>query len=219
VLETSFKSLWVEIVSFLPQVLLALVIIIVGWVIGGVLKHVVERVFTMLKINDLLASAGVQRLTARTGYELRAGVFVGTLVKWFVIIVFFVAALDILNLDQVTVFFRDVVLGYLPQVIVAVLILFGAMILANVVDRSVVAAARTANFGSPEFLGNFARYSIIVFAVLAALAQLEIAPRLVEMLFAGFVFSTSLALGLSFGLGGKEQASRYIETVVRRNSN
>lgn len=216
VLQYSFQSLWVEVVSFLPQFVVALAILIIGWVVGGILRHVIEKIFSTLKINELLDAAGADRLTERAGYKLRAGAFVGALVKWFTIIVFFVAALDVLNLDQVTIFFRDVVLGYLPQVIVAVLILFGAMIVANVVDKSVVAGARAAGFGSPEFLGNFARYAIIVFAVLAALSQLHIAPNLVEMLFAGFVFATSLAIGLSFGLGGRDAAGRYIDSVTKK---
>lgn len=215
VLQYSFQALWVEVVAFLPQLVVALAILIAGWIIGGVLKRVVERISKTLKVNDLLAAAGADVLATRAGYKLNAGVFVGTLVKWFVIVVFFVAALDVLRLDQVTSFLSEVVLGYLPRVIVAVLILFGAVIVANVVEKSVEAAARAADFSAPAFLGNFARYAIIVFAVLAVLSQLQIAPRLVEMLFAGFVFAAALALGLSFGLGGRDAAGRYISNMTK----
>lgn len=218
VLQNSFQSLWLELMAFLPLLVLALLIVIVGWILGEVFKRVVERLFATLKVNQLLDAAGADKLTARAGYKLNAGFFVGVLIKWFVIIVFFVAALDVLNLDQVTVFFRDVVLGYLPQVIVAVLILFVAMILANVVHKSVEAGARAAEFSAPKLLGNFARYAILVFAVLAALSQLEIAPNLVEMLFAGFVFAAALALGLAFGLGGRDAASRYVDSAMRKRN-
>lgn len=214
-LQYSFQSLWTEVVLYLPQFLIALLILIAGWIIGGVLKHVIIRIFETLKVNDLLEAAGGKTLAERAGYSLKAGEFVGTLIKWFTIIVFLVAALDVLNLNQVNEFFREVVLGYLPQVVVAVLILFGALVVANVVDKSVVAGARTAGFGTPDMLGRFARYAIIVFAVLAALNQLRIAPELVQMLFAGFVFAAALALGLSFGLGGRDAASRYIDSISR----
>lgn len=217
VLQYSFQALWVEVVSFLPQLVVALLILIVGWIVGGVCKHIIESIFKTLKVNNLLNAAGVDTLAERAGYRLNAGVFVGTLVKWFIIIVFFVAALDVLNLDQVTFFLQDVVLGYLPKVIVAVLVLFGSMIVANVAHTSVVAAARAAGFGSADLLGNFARYSIIVFAVLAALNQLQIAPELVQMLFGGFVFAASLALGLAFGLGGRDAASKYIDNMSKRD--
>lgn len=213
-LKYSFQGLWGDLVSFLPEVLLALVVLIAGWIVGGILKRIVERVFTTLKINNALDAAGVDELTERAGYQLKAGQFVGTLVKWFVILVFIMAALEILRLDQVTVFFRDVVLGYLPQVIVAVLILLGAMVLANIASASVVAASRAAGFKTPELLGSVARYAIVLFAILAALNQLAIAPELVQTLFMGIVFGASLAFGLAFGLGGKEAASQYIRKLT-----
>ena len=121
--QEAFSGLWADVVAFVPQVLVALVLLIIGWIVAGILKGVVVRLFSMLKVNEALDAAGVDELTERAGYKLNAGTFVGMLVKWFVISVFFVAALDVLRLDEVTMFVRDVVLGYLPQVIVAVLIL------------------------------------------------------------------------------------------------
>ncbi|MEZ4200585.1 MAG: hypothetical protein R3B69_03295 [Candidatus Paceibacterota bacterium] len=213
-LETSFRSLWSDVLFFLPELVLAIVILVAGWIIAGILKHLVEKVFDTLKVNDALDAAGVDKLTERAGYKLKAGQFVGTLVKWFVIVVFFIAVLDILSLDQVTIFFRDVVLGYLPKVIVSVLILLIAMVVANVASASVTAGARAAGFGASSMLGTVTRYAIILFAVLAVLSQLEIAPALVETLFMGIIFGTSLAFGLSFGLGGKEAAGRYINKLL-----
>ena len=214
-LEASFYGLWQEVLMFMPEIVLALVVLIVGWIIAGSLKHVVERTFKALKVNEALDAAGVDAITKRAGYDLKAGQFVGTLVKWFVIIVFFIAALDILNLDQVNLFFREVVLGYLPKVIVAVLILLVAVVVANVAGKSVTAGARATGFGAADMLGSVARYAILIFAVLAALSQLEIAPEMVQILFMGIVFAASLAAGLAFGLGGRDAASRYIDKISR----
>lgn len=216
-LRESFVGLWYDLQSFLPELLLAIVVIIIGWLIGGSLKHVVERVFAKLRVNDALGKAGVDSLAERAGYPLKAGVFVGSLVKWLIIIVFVVAALDILRLDQVNVFFREVVLGYLPQVIVATLILLVAALVSNVASASVRAGARAGGFRAADLLGSLTRYAILLFAILAALNQLHIAPELVQLLFAGFVFGASLALGLAFGLGGKEAASRYIAKLTRHD--
>lgn len=213
-LEMSFRSLYGDLLYFLPEILLALLVLIVGWLIAGSLKHIVERIFKTLKVNEALDAAGVDALAKKAGYPLKAGEFVGALIKWFVIIVFFIAALDILSLDQVTIFFRDVVLGYLPKVIVAVLILLVAMVVANVSSTSVAAGARAAGFGAAAMLGTVTRYAIILFAVLAALSQLEIAPELVQTLFTGIIFAASLAFGLAFGLGGKESAGKYITKMM-----
>ncbi|MEX0930661.1 MAG: hypothetical protein WDZ68_00020 [Candidatus Paceibacterota bacterium] len=213
-LEVSFNNLLADVIQYLPQIVMALVVVIIGWIIGAIAKQIIVRIFEVLRVNAALDAAGVDALTERAGYKLKAGEFVGTLIKWFIIIVFIVAALEILQLDQVTQFFREVVLGYLPNVIVAVLILLGASVVANVASVSVAAGARAAGFRAADLLASVARYAIIVFAVLAALNQLEIAPELVQTLFMGIVFAAALAFGLAFGLGGKEAASRYINDIT-----
>ena len=211
----SFQSLWNDTLLFLPEIIIAIAIVIVGWIIGGILKNIIIRIAKTVRFNEALDAAGADRLAERAGYQLRAGEFVGALVKWFVIIVFFVTALDILGLNEVTIFFRDVVLGYLPRVIVAVLILLVAMVVANVASASVRAGAQAAGFGASGLLASVTRYAILLFAVLAALAQLEIASELVQTLFMGIIFGASLAFGLAFGLGGKEAASQYISKMTR----
>ncbi len=214
VLQYSFQTIWVEMIGILPQIVVAILIIISGWIISGILKSIIERIFRTLKIDSALDAAGVDTLTAKAGYPLNSGGFVGTLVKWFVLIVFFVAALDVLGLQQATFFLRDTVLGYLPQVIVAVLILFGGMILSTFLQKVVEAAAKSGGFAAAHMLGAFAKYAVIVFAVLAALNQLAIAPELVQMLFAGLVFALSLGLGLAFGLGGRDAAAKYLASMT-----
>ena len=216
-LQEAFVSMWGDVVMFLPALVIALAVIIVGWIIAGILKRVVIKVFRKMKVNDALTAAGVDALVERAGYPLKAGVFVGTLVKWFVIAVFFVVALDVLGLTAVTDFLREVVLGYLPHVIVAVLILLVASIVAQVASTGVVAAMRTAQVKNPELFGKVAYYAIILFATLAALNQLKIAQELVQMLFAGLVFAAALALGLAFGLGGRETAARYLDKVTKNS--
>jgi hypothetical protein len=218
ILNYSFQSIWAEFIAVAPKVLIALLVLVIGWIIAGILKKIVMSIFNTLKIDTALDAAGLDTLTARAGYKLNSGAFVGTLVKWFVIIVFFVAALDMLNLDQATNFLSAVVLGYLPRVIVAVLILFGGFILASFIEKLVVAGVRATRFASAEVLGKFAHYAILIFTVLAALNQMEIAPELVQMLFAGLVFGCSLAFGLAFGLGGKDAAAGYLRKVSNEHT-
>ena len=216
ILQYSFQTIWVEFISILPQVVIAILVLIAGWIIGRILCSVVQTVFNTIHADKLLDAAGVDTIAEKAGYKLNSGLFVGTLVKWFVIIVFFVAALDILNLQQATAFLSSVVLGYLPQVIVAVLILFGGLVLASFAEKMVVAGIRASSLGSPELLGRFSYYSIVLFTILAALNQLSIAPELVQMLFAGLVFAIALAFGLAFGLGGRDAAGRYLNEITHK---
>jgi small-conductance mechanosensitive channel len=103
------------------------------------------------------------------------------------------------------------VLGYLPQVIVAVLILLVAAVVAEAAEQVVVGSAKAAALKSAGFLGKVARYAIWIFALLAALAQLNVATLFVQTLFTGVVIAVSLAVGLAFGLGGQQAAARYLE--------
>ncbi len=213
VLTASFQDLWIGIVNFVPNVIVAALIFIVGWIIGTVLGRVIAQVVKSLRVDHVLANAGLGEVMGRAGFKLDTGAFLGGLVKWFVIIVFLVASLDVLGLNQVNAFLQNVVLLYLPQVIVAVLILLVAAVVAEVMQNVVVGTARAAEMRSASFLGSVTRWAIWIFGILAALNQLGVAQALVQTLFTGVIVAISLAVGLSFGLGGQEAASRYLERM------
>jgi small-conductance mechanosensitive channel len=213
VLSQSFQNLFYGLVSFVPSLVVAIVIFTVGWLVGVGLGRVVAQVVNALRVDQALKSTGIERVLSRAGFQLSAGKFLGTLVEWFFIVVFLVAALDVLNLTTVNLFISQVVLGYLPQVIVAVLILLVAAVVAEATQNLVVASAKAAAVGSAHFLGTVARYAIWIFAILAALAQLNVATAFVQTLFTGIVIAVSLAVGLAFGLGGQASAAHYLERL------
>jgi small-conductance mechanosensitive channel len=213
VLTLSFQNLWVGVVNFVPNLVLALVILVLGWLVGALFGRAIWQVFKSLKVDDALRRAGFESFMNRGGVDLDSGAFVGGLVKWFVIVIFLVAALDVLGLSQVNFFLQDVVLGYLPRVLAAALVLLVAGVIGDITGRVVVTAAKTAGVDSAHFAGAIAKWSIWVFAVLVALSQLGIAAAFSQTLFTGVVIAVSLALGLSFGLGGQEAASRFIEKL------
>jgi hypothetical protein len=204
ILVGTIQQMWVDVSAIAPSIIAAIVVVLVGWFAGSALAKVVAQLVDTLKIDSALRSAGVDSIIERAGYKLSAGGFLGALIKWFVIAIFVIAALEILNLTQVTAFLSQIVFFYLPQVIVAVLILLIA---------AVVGAAKAADIGSPYFVGSVARWSIWIFAILAALDQLSVASAFIQTLFTGIVVSLSLALGLAFGLGGRDAAARYIDRV------
>jgi small-conductance mechanosensitive channel len=211
ILSQSFQNLFYELATFVPNVIVAIIIFIVGWLVGAGLGRVVAQVVDSLRVDQALKSTGIERVLSRAGFELSSGRFLGFLVKWFFIVVFLVASLDVLNLSTVNLFLKDVVLGYLPQVIVAVLILIVATVIAEAAERVITGSAKAAALRSAGFLGKVARYAIWIFAILAALAQLNVASAFVQTLFTGVVIAVSIALGLAFGLGGQASAARYLE--------
>lgn len=213
VLSQSFQNLFYGLIAFIPNLVVAIIIFIVGWLVGVGLGRVVKQVVDALRVDHALRSTGIERVLSRAGFELSAGKFLGFLVEWFFIIVFLVAALDVLGLTTVNIFISEVVLGYLPQVIVAVLILLVAAVVAEAAERVVVGSAKAASLHAAGFIGKVTRYAIWVFAILAALAQLNVATAFVQTLFTGVVIAVSLAIGLAFGLGGQASASRYLDKL------
>ena len=213
VLTQSFKDLWLGVVDFVPNLIVALIIFIIGWIIGAVIGRVIDQIIRSLKVDNALRGAGLGEAFGRAGFEINSGRFLGGLVKYFGIVVFLVASLDVLGLTQVNTFLQEVVLLYLPQVIVAVLILLVAAVIAEIMQRLVIGGAKAAHIKSSNFLGSVTKWSIWVFAILAALFQLGVATAFVQTLFTGIVIALALAVGLSFGLGGQEAASKYIEKL------
>ena len=214
VLNQSLQNMFYGIVQFVPTLLVAILIFVIGWVVGSVLGRLVAQAIDAIKLDQALRSAGVDKVVDRAGLTLNSGHLIGGLVKWFFIIVFLVASLDLLGLTDVTAFLRGVVLTYIPQVIVAVLILLVSAVLAQTAERIVSSSARAAGIDAAGLLGTITRFAIWIFAILAALDRLGISP-LIQTLFTGVVVALALAFGLAFGLGGQQAASRYIERIEK----
>ncbi|MDE2040830.1 MAG: hypothetical protein KGI59_00355 [Patescibacteria group bacterium] len=212
-LTQSLINVWYGVASFVPNLILAIVILAIGWIFAVLMEKLVESIIKSLKVDAALKSAGVEDVVKRAGHNLNSGMFVGVLVKWFVIVVFLMAAFDMLGLARVTEFLQSVV-DYLPQVIVAVLILMVAVIVANAMHKVVLASARAASLKSAELLGRITKWAIWIFAIIAALFQLGIAPGLLMLIVQGFIVAVGLAVGLSFGLGGKDVAARILDKTM-----
>jgi len=213
VLNTSFQNLWAGVVMFIPNLIVALVILAIGWAIGAAIGKAIAHLIKAIKFDEALRKAGFEDFVKRSGLNLNSGRFLGSLVKYFIIVVFLIASFDVLGLNQVTAFLQQVVIGYLPQLIIAVLILLVGAVVGDVLGRIVVASARTADISQANFLGTVSRWAVWIFAILVSLSQMGIAGAFIQTLFTGFVVAVSLALGLSFGLGGQEAAGRTIEKI------
>ncbi len=215
-LGLSIISTGYGVIEIVPKIIGAVVLFAIGWIVGVLIEKIIESIFKSLKVDNLLKNAGFDEVMKRTGHPLNSGIFVGALVKWFIITAFLVASFDVLKLNQVSAFLKDVVLAYLPQVIIAVLILMVAAVVADAMQKIVTASARAAHVKSAHLLGVITRWSIWIFAILSALIQLGIAGALIQTIVMGIIAGGALAFGLAFGLGGKEHASEIIGETLKR---
>ncbi len=213
VFNASLQELWWGFVQFAPKLIIAIVFFIVGWVLGSLVAKAFEHVFTALKVDKLFQSVRADEFMKRAGMNLNTGYFVGQVIKWFIIIVFLLPSLKLVGLDLVATFLQESVLGFLPRVVVAALILIIATVLADALSKAIVASAKAMNLHSANMLGTVSKYAVWVFAFIIALGQLGIAETYMNILFAGIIGMLAVAGALSFGLGGKDAASRFISKL------
>lgn len=208
----SVQTLTAGVADLVPKLLAALLFVIVGWIFGAAVGRVVQQLVDTMKADEWLAKAGVDKFLLRAGYKMNAGVFVGWLAKIFFILVFLIPAFNILGLSQVNTFLNEV-LVYIPQVIVAAIVLFVASIAADLLSGMVSGATKAMGSNMANILGSVTRWAIWIFAFMVALTQLGIAAQYMSILFTGIIAMLALAGGLAFGLGGKESATELIKEI------
>lgn len=214
-LRDSFYSLGPIILEIASRLIVALALFIIGWIIGIFVGSLVEKIFRKLNVDNALRRAGVESTLQKGGVNLNSGHFVGSLVKWFIIIVFLISSFEVLNLNVVTAFLAVVVSDYLPRIIVAVLVLMVAAVVGDLVQRFVRASTGAAGVKVSHLLGAVAKWFIWIFAILAALDLLQIGDDIVRIILTGIVVAGAIAFGIAFGLGGQQHASELIGKIKR----
>ena len=199
-------------IHFFPKLLGAILVLFIGWILAVTLGHLVTKMVSELGLDRAMEKVGFRKKLSGTGIFLTPSLFVGGLFKWFLALVFLMAATSILGLDQVTIFLTSIA-TYLPNVFVAVIILTFVFLLGNFVYHIVKSSTRAAGVVSATLLATISKWSIIIFGIFAALIQLGIASSLVNTIFIGMIATISLAAGLAFGLGGKEEAQLILRKL------
>jgi hypothetical protein len=209
VITNSLQNIWVGFVNGTVTVVGAILVFIVGLIVASLLGSLVEKIVQLIKLDKLLENLGVGEYVERAGLTLNSGKFFKKLVYWLLVIVFLLAASDILGFYSLSSFLNSVLL-YVPNVIVAVLIMLAAFVVAHFLRGLVIASVKASKLHGAGFLGSLTWWSITIFGFLAALSQLGIAVTIVNILVTGVIAMLALAFGLAFGLGGKEYAAHLI---------
>ncbi|GAC1363463.1 MAG: hypothetical protein NVS2B12_11710 [Ktedonobacteraceae bacterium] len=195
--------------AFIPKLLGFLVILLIGWLVATAVEKALTLILRKVGFDRIADRIGLTRLEQQMGVQMDAAGILGRLAYWFVFLIFLVPAVNALGLTSVSDLIGRIV-GYLPNVFVAILVLFLGTLAASFVADLVRGAAASARIGNPNVFAAIARYAIMGFVALIALEQLQIAPALIQILFTAIVGSAALAFGLAFGLGGREAAQRLL---------
>jgi hypothetical protein len=211
-ITVSLLGLWERFINFLPALVGAILVFVAGWIVAVALGKAVEHIVKLIRIDDVVEKAGTKGRLRKVGVDFNIAKFFGGLVKWFLILVFLMAATDILHLVQVTSFLNSIVL-YLPNVLVAAVILAIAFLVGNFVYAVIKGSTKIAGIVSATLLATIAKWAIVIFGLLAALIQLGVASSLINTIFIGFIAMLALAGGLAFGLGGKDEAALILKKL------
>ena len=197
------------ILTFIPRVVGFLVILIVGLILATLVSRALTLVLRKVGFDRMANRIGLSRFEQRMGITLDPAGILGKIVYWFILLIFLVPAADALGLPAVSNILNTLV-AYIPNVFVAILVLFLGTLAATFVADLVRGAVASANIGSPRIFAGIARWAIIGFSALVALEQLQISTPLINELFGGIVAAMAIAFGLAFGLGGQEAARRWL---------
>jgi hypothetical protein len=203
------------IMAAIPRILGFIVILVIGWVLSGLIARGVSALLRTVRFNDVANRSGFTDLVHKMGLSLDAAGFIGATVKWFIRLIALVVAFDALGLPAVSDVLRSL-LFWLPNLIVAIVVLVLGGLAANALANVVRGSTAKAGLGNPNLLANVAKAAIWAFAVIVAVNQIGIAESLINTLFMGTVAAIALAVGLAFGLGGRDTAGEIVKNWYRQ---
>jgi hypothetical protein len=196
--------------AFLPKLLLALLVVVVGWLIAKAARFAVERALRAINFNVLTERAGTDNFLRQAGMRGDTTTVFGLLAFWLVILATLIIAFNGMGLTYITDLLGRVVL-FAPKLLIAMLIMVFGSYCARFVGNAVQSYCEDAQIPDAEMLGRLVRYAMMLFVVMIALSQVEVGGDIVQRTFLIILAGLMLAIGLAFGLGGKDWAASMLQ--------
>lgn len=207
--------IWDTLVTFFLNLAMVFIIIIIGWIIAVAVGKIIRQILKAINIDSLLTAVGLSQRLERSGIKISLAKIGEDAAKWIIILLTVTVATESVGLNQVSVFLNNI-LNYIPNIIIAVIVLGIGILIAEFAYKFVSGSFKTAAFISPKLFGEIAKWAIIIFALLIALDQLGLQLEFIKILFTGVVAMTALAGGIAFGLGGQGMAKEFLEKTKER---
>lgn len=209
-LEESFNNLLAGAVEFLPKLLVALLLLLVGFILARVFSKLIGQAVDYLEnskpVKSAFASIGIKSVDVDS--------IVAVFSKWVILVIFLGAAVDVLGLAVLTDTF-DALIDFVPNIFAAVVVAGLSFVAGNVLKDLVFQTSVNAGVKSASFLGNLAKVAVLVFGLPLAVAQLGLDLSLITNNLTVIVAGIMLALGLSFGLGGQDAAKKIVDDLYK----
>ncbi|MGM0428507.1 MAG: mechanosensitive ion channel family protein [Thermodesulfobacteriota bacterium] len=204
-----------KITAFLPLLIGAIIIFIIGWIIARLIRAGVVRLLRLIRFDSAGEKAGLNEFLSKGNITKTPSEIIGSLVYWFIMILVLIASLDALGLPIVSDMLNDIFL-YIPNVVAAVIVLVLGILFGNLLSTVIRTAASNAGVTAAPTLGNIAFYAIIFFSGAIAMIQLGVGEKIVASAFVIVFGASALAMALAFGIGGREIAAEYLRKWLEK---
>jgi len=211
----AFLGLWKAFIAFSPSLIGAVLVFGIGWFISLGIGRVVTEVLKKMNFNKVFDKENWRSAMEKADIRVDPSGFIGAIVKWIFVIVFLLAAVEILGLTGFAGFLSGI-LAYLPNVLVAALMFVVTVIVVDIVEKVIRAWVESMKLGYGHIISSVIKWAIWIVAIFAILAQLNIATLFTGVILTGLVATMVLIFGLSFGLGGKEVAAEILQDLKKR---
>lgn len=213
-LESSFSlalnQILVGVIAYIPNILGALVLFLLGLIVADWLKTLTTKIIDVTKLGNLFSNPAFKEFTKNAQISQKIEVIVGEIVRWFVIALFFMASVNILGLNSVSLFINNII-SSVPTILAAIIILIVGVVISGFLEKMVKGSLGSADPSMSRLVGKVVSYATMTFFILAAVSQLGIAKFFIETAFTGFVAFLALAFGIGIGLGSKDLIKKLLE--------
>lgn len=220
IISRAVSNFWTSLINFIPNLIVAIIAFIIGWIIAVIIGKIISQILIRLQFNRLFEKASWREALEKAEIKVNPAEFIGAIFKWLIVIVVLLISVQILLGLEVNPFqtLLDKFIVWIPNFIVAIVIFVVAVIVADLLDKVVVASVKRIGVEYVGILGLTIRWVIYILAGLAILVQLGVANTLINTLIISFFGTIALAFGLAFGLGGKDAAAKLIEDMRKKIS-
>lgn len=209
-LSFAFNQVLVGIVGFIPSFLGAVVLFLLGLILAGWLKTLTIKLVNLTKLGGIIKNSAFKEFLKNAQMTQKIEIIIGEIVHWLVIILFFVASINVLGLTSVSQFLNSIILG-IPTLIAAIIILVVGVFIAGFLEKMVKGSLGSGDPAFSRLVGKVVSYATLTLFILAAISQLGIARFFIETTFTGFVAALALGIGISLGLGSKDLVKTLLD--------
>lgn len=209
---SALQNFWQGFIALIPKLIGAGIVLIVGWLVSVWIGKIIVLILKKAKFDSVFEKTKWEEAMKKADFKMDMSEFIGAIVKWVLVIVFLLAGVEILGMDQFAGFLKGIV-AWLPNVIVSAAIFVVAVIVADFAEKVIKAIVGKMNVRYVGLVGTIVRWAIWIFAILAILGQLGVAREIIQILVTGFVALIVISGGLAFGLAGKDVAKETLENL------